>query len=158
MPSTPAPWSRSRCKSLGANFVKVDLGETGQTKDGYAQALTEEQQAMQRAAMADVVAESNLVITTAQVFGRKAPRHRHRRPWSSGMRPGSVIVDMAVDSGGNVEGITPDEEITESHGVTLVGLGNLPGRVPVDASEMYASEPRPISLSISGTRKQDDPP
>jgi NAD(P) transhydrogenase subunit alpha len=131
------PVVEEQVKSLGARFVKANLGETGQTKDGYAQALTEEQQAMQRAAMADVVAESNLVITTAQVFGRKAPVIV-TDAMIQRMRPGSVIVDVAVDSGGNVEGITPGE-ITESHGVTLVALPHLAREVPVDASEMYAA-------------------
>lgn len=131
------PVVEEQVKSLGARFVKADLGETGQTKDGYAQALTEEQQALQRAAMADVMAESNLVITTAQVFGRKAPVIVTDAMLQR-MRPGSVIVDVAVDSGGNVEGITPGE-VTEMYGVTLVAKPHLAREVPVDASEMYAA-------------------
>jgi NAD(P) transhydrogenase subunit alpha len=131
------PVVEEQVKSLGARFVKADLGETGQTKDGYAQALTEEQQALQRAAMADVVAQSNLVITTAQVFGRKAPVIV-TEAMIQRMRPGSVIVDVAVDSGGNVEGITPGK-ITQLHGVTLIARPHLAREVPVDASEMYAA-------------------
>jgi NAD(P) transhydrogenase subunit alpha len=131
------PVVEEQVKSLGARFVKADLGQTGQTKDGYAQALTEEQQALQRAAMADVVAQSNLVITTAQVFGRKAPVIV-TEGMIQRMHPGSVIVDVAVDSGGNVEGITPGE-ITRLHGVTLIARPHLAREVPVDASEMYAA-------------------
>lgn len=131
------PVVEEQVKSLGAKFVKVDLGETGETRDGYAVELTEEQRAREQEAMASVLAESNLVITTAQVFGRRAPlivtEAMIRR-----MRPGSVIVDGAVDSGGNVEGITHGG-ITERNGVTLVGLPHLSRQVPVHASEMYAA-------------------
>ncbi len=131
------PVVKEQVQSLGAKFVEVDLGETGQTKDGYAKALTEEQLARQRAAMARHCAEADIVITTAQVFGRKAPVIV-TADMVAGMKPGSVVVDMAVETGGNVEGARLDEEI-ELNGVRIVGLGNLPGRVPVAASQMYAS-------------------
>jgi NAD(P) transhydrogenase subunit alpha len=124
-------------KSLGAKFVKVDLGETGQTKDGYAKELTPEQQEKQREAMAKVCAQSDLVITTAQLFGRKAPLIVTRKMVES-MKPGSVIVDLAVESGGNVEGSEVDKEV-EVNGVNIIGLGNLPGHVAVNASHMYAA-------------------
>ncbi len=123
--------------SLGARFVKIDVGETGQTKDGYAKALTEEQLAKQRAAMAKQCASSDIVITTAQVFGRKAPL-LITDEMIAGMRPGSVIIDLAIDSGGNVQGVQPNQEIIQ-HGVKIVGLLNLPSRVAVDASQMYAT-------------------
>jgi NAD(P) transhydrogenase subunit alpha len=131
------PVVKEQVQSLGAKFVEVDLGETGQTKDGYAKALTEEQLAKQRAAMAKHCAESDVVITTAQVFGRKAPVIV-TADMVRGMKPGSVVVDMAVETGGNVEGSALDEE-RDVNGVLLVGLGNLPGRVPVAATQMYAS-------------------
>lgn len=131
------PVVEEQVKSLGARFVKADLGETGQTKDGYAQALTPEQQAKQREAMAEVVAGSDLVITTAQVFGRKAPVIV-TDDMVARMRPGSVLVDVAVESGGNVEGITPGET-TVRHGVTVVALPHLARQVPVHASEMYGA-------------------
>ena len=90
-------------KSLGAKFIKIDLGETGQTAQGYAKALTPEQIELQRKGMAKVCAQADVVITTAKLFGRKAPVIITAE-MVSGMKPGSVIVDMAVESGGNVEG------------------------------------------------------
>jgi len=131
------PVVEEQVKSLGAKFIKIDLGETGQTKDGYAKALTEEQLQKQRDEMAKHIAHADIVITTAQVFGRKAPRIV-TRDMLAGMKPGSVVVDMAVETGGNVEGSRLDEEV-DVHGVRLLGLGNLPGRVPVHASQMYSS-------------------
>ncbi len=131
------PVVEEQVKSLGAKFVKVDLGETGQTKDGYAKALTPEQMAKQKEAMAKACAASDIVITTAQLFGRPAPRIIDRAMISK-MAPGSVIVDMAVESGGNVEGSEVDK-IVEIDGVKVVGLGNLPGRVAMTASQMYSS-------------------
>ncbi len=131
------PVVEEQVKSLGAKFVKVDLGETGQTKDGYAKALTPEQMAKQKEAMARACAAADIVITTAQLFGRPAPRIVDR-PMISAMAPGSVIVDMAVETGGNVEGSEVDK-IVEIDGVKVIGLGNLPGRVALTASQMYSS-------------------
>ncbi len=131
------PVVEEQVKSLGAKFVKVDLGETGQTKDGYAKELTPEQMQMQKEGMAKACAQSDIVITTAQLFGRPAPRIIDR-PMIAGMAPGSVIVDMAVETGGNVEGSEVDK-IVEIEGVKVVGLGNLPGRVAITASQMYSS-------------------
>lgn len=131
------PVVEEQVQSLGAKFVKVDLGETGQTKDGYAKELTEEQQAKQREAMAKVCATSDLVITTAQLFGRKAPVIITREIIDT-MKPGSVIVDLAVESGGNVEGSQVDQE-TDVNGVNILGLGNLPGRASANASQMYSA-------------------
>jgi len=124
-------------QSLGATFLEIDLGETGQTKDGYAKALTEEQITLQREAQKAVIAESDLVITTAQVFGRKPPV-LVTQDMLEGMAPGSVVVDMAAETGGNVEGSVPNEVIN-LNGVTIVGQGNLPNYVARDASQMYAS-------------------
>lgn len=123
--------------SLGAKFVKVDLGETGQTKDGYAKALTEEQLKKQRDAMAKHCAQADIVITTAQVFGRNAPVIVTKEMVQA-MKPGSIIIDMAVESGGNVEGSVKGEEINVN-GVNIIGLENLPGRVATHASQMYSS-------------------
>lgn len=123
--------------SLGAKFVKVDLGETGQTKDGYAKELTPEQIEKQRATMAKHCIASDVVITTAQVFGKKAPLLISEETVAS-MRPGSVIVDLAVETGGNVAGSQPDQEIIRQ-GVRILGLRNLSGRVALDASQMYAN-------------------
>ena len=97
------PVVEEQVKSLGARFVKVDLGETGQTKDGYAKALTDEQLQKQREGMAKVCAASDVVITTAQVFGKKAPLIV-TEAMVAGMSKGAVLVDLAVESGGNVAG------------------------------------------------------
>jgi NAD(P) transhydrogenase subunit alpha len=130
------PVVEEQVKSLGAHFVKMDLGETGQTAGGYAKALDETQLARQREALKKVCAESDIVITTAQVFGRKAPVIISREILSA-MKPGSVIVDGAVESGGNVEGSVPGQ-ISLVDGVTVVALAGLPGRVPVHASQVLA--------------------
>ena len=131
------PVVEEQVQSLGAKFVKVDLGETGQTKDGYAKELTADQLAKQQEVMAKHCAAADVVITTAQVFGRKAPRILTAEMVGS-MRPGSVVIDMAVESGGNVEGSKLDQEI-EVGGVRIIGLANLAGMVPVHASQMYSS-------------------
>ena len=131
------PVVEEQVQSLGAKFLKIDVGETGQTEGGYAKELTEDQLRMQREAMAKFCANADIVITTAQVFGRKAPRILSAE-MVAGMRPGSVIVDMAVESGGNVEGSRLDEEV-DANGVTIIGLRNLAGRVAADASQMYSS-------------------
>ncbi len=131
------PVVEEQVQSLGAKFVKIDLGETGQTAQGYAKALTPEQLEKQRQGMARVCSQSDIVITTAQLFGRKAPvivtQDMVRQ-----MKPGSVVVDMAVESGGNVEGAKLNEEV-EINGVRIIGLANLPGRVALPASQMYAN-------------------
>ena len=104
------PVVEEQVKSLGAKFIKVDLGETGQTAQGYAKELTPEQLAKQREAMAAECAEADIVITTAQVFGRKAPVIVTTAMVEK-MRPGSVIVDMAIETGGNVERARLGEEV-----------------------------------------------
>jgi NAD(P) transhydrogenase subunit alpha len=131
------PVVEEQVKSLGAKFVKIDLGETGQTKDGYAKQLTPEQLQKQKEGMAKACALADVVITTAQVFGRKAPRIVDRSMIAR-MQPGSVIVDMAVETGGNVEGSEMDQ-VVEIEGVRVIGIGNLPGEVAVTASQMYSS-------------------
>jgi NAD(P) transhydrogenase subunit alpha len=131
------PVVEEQVKSLGARFVKIDLGETGQTKDGYAKALTEEQLQKQREGMAKVCAASDVVITTAQLFGRKAPLIITAE-MVVGMAKGSVLVDLAVESGGNIAGSQPDQEV-DVNGVRIIGLANLPGKVAVNASQMFSA-------------------
>lgn len=131
------PVTAEQVRSLGAKFVEIDLGgETGQTEQGYARELTPEQLARQREGMKALCAGSDLVITTAQVFGRQAPRIL-TADMVAAMKPGSVIVDMAVETGGNVEGSVAGE-IVDVGGVTVVGARNLPGRVAHHASQVYA--------------------
>lgn len=124
-------------QSLGAKFLEIDLGETGQTKDGYAVQLTPEQLERQKQGQARQIAESDVVVTTAQVFGRKPPV-LVTRDMLSGMRPGSVIVDMAAETGGNVEGSVGGKTVTVD-GITIIGDGNWANHVPRDASQMYSS-------------------
>ena len=131
------PVVKEQVESLGAKFVEVDLGETGQTKDGYAQSLSEDQLARQREAMKTQCAQSDLVITTAQLFGRAAPKIINEDILSA-MKPGSVIVDLAAETGGNVVGSRPGE-IIQMGNVSIVGASNFAGRYARDASQMYAS-------------------
>jgi NAD(P) transhydrogenase subunit alpha len=131
------PVVAEQVKSLGARFVEINLGETGQTRDGYARELTPEQLLKQREAMAKVCAQADVVITTAQVFGRKAPVIVTKE-MIAGMKPGSLIVDMAIGGGGNVEGAVYGKEI-DVNGVRIIGLDNLPAHVAVHASQMYSA-------------------
>ncbi len=131
------PVVEEQVHSLGAKFIKIDLGETGQTQDGYATELTEEQKERQKAAMAKVIAQSDIVITTAQVFGRKAPVLVSREMVAA-MKPGSVVVDLAAETGGNVEGVEAGVE-QDVNGVRLIGADNFAGRVPAHASQMYGA-------------------
>lgn len=131
------PEVAEQVKSVGGKFLEIDLGETGKTQDGYAKALSAEQVARQREAMAGVCARSDVVITTAQVFGGKAPLLVTEEMLDR-MKPGAVVVDLAVESGGNVAGVKADA-VGDRNGVLLVGYRNLPGRVPAHASQVYAA-------------------
>ncbi len=132
------PVVKEQVQSLGAKFVEIDVGETGQTEQGYARELTPEQLESQRRQLARICAHSDVIITTAQVFGRAAPRIISAA-MVAGMKPGSVIVDLAASTGGNVEGTVAGEEVVTGGGVRIVGLSNMPGKVASDASQMYAN-------------------
>ncbi len=131
------PVVAEQVRSVGAKFLEIDLGETGETKDGYARELTPEQIEKQRLGQKAAIAESDIVITTAQVFGRKAPV-LVTTDMVEAMQPGSVIVDMAAETGGNVEGSVAGQEVIVN-GVTIIGQGNWPNFVSRDASQMYSS-------------------
>jgi NAD(P) transhydrogenase subunit alpha len=131
------PAVEEQVRSLGGRFVKIDIGDTGETEQGYAKQLTEEQLALQREGMAKHLEKSDIVITTAQVFGRRAPRIV-TADMVARMRPGSVIVDMAAETGGNVEGSELDK-VVDRNGVTILGMGALAGRVAANASQMYSA-------------------
>ncbi len=126
------PVVEEQVRSLGAKFVKIDLGDTGQTEQGYAKELTPEQIKKQKEIQSDVCVKSDIVITTAQIFGKSAPKiidtHTVKK-----MKPGSVIFDMAVESGGNVEGSKKDS-IQNIDGVKVIGYSNLPSFVANHAS------------------------
>jgi H+-translocating NAD(P) transhydrogenase subunit alpha len=131
------PVVEEQVKSLGAKFVKADLGETGQTAGGYAKPLTPEQLQKQREVMAQHVGQADVVITAAQVFGKKAPVIVTTQMVEQ-MKPGSIVVDTAVETGGNVECTKSGEEV-EIGGVKIIGFADLAGRVAVNASEMYSN-------------------
>ncbi|UCE61284.1 MAG: Re/Si-specific NAD(P)(+) transhydrogenase subunit alpha [Phycisphaerales bacterium] len=128
---------KEQVESLGAKFVEVELnaGET-EGKGGYAKAMTEEFYREQRELMAKVVSANDVVITTAAVPGKKAPLLVTTDMVKS-MVPGSVVVDLAAERGGNCELTKPDEAVVEE-GVTVLGPTNLPSTVPYHASQMYA--------------------
>ena len=131
------PVVKEQVQSLGGKFVEIDLG----TKDtegagGYARALGEDVLRRQQELLARTVAESDVVITTAQVPGARAPLIV-RDEAVARMRPGSVIVDLAAEQGGNVEGTEAGRDVVR-HGVLLVGAGNLPSTIPYHASQMYS--------------------
>jgi NAD(P) transhydrogenase subunit alpha len=122
-------------ESLGATFL--DLGVSGEeTEGGYARELTPEQQEQQQRALEERIPDFDVVITTAAVPGRPAPRLIPASAVES-MRPGSVIVDLAADTGGNCELTSPGHEIAHT-GVTVVGFTNVPSLMPQDASRLYA--------------------
>ena len=131
------PVVAEQVESLGAKFVDIDLGETGQTDQGYAKALTPEQVELQKEGQKRIIAQSDVVVTTAQLFGRPAPVIVSK-DMVAAMKPGSVVVDMAVESGGNVEGSKLDE-VVDVGGVKIIGQGNLPSEVSRNASEMYSN-------------------
>lgn len=132
------PVVEEQVRSLGARFITIDLGETGQSEQGYAKELTPEQLELQRQGMAKVCARSDIVLTTAKLFGRKAPVIV-TASMIEGMRRGSIVVDLAAEGGGNVEGTVLDKEIVTPNGVRIIGHGCLEGRVAEHASLMYAS-------------------
>ena len=131
------PVVEEQVKSLGGNFVKIDLGEMGQTDQGYAKELTPEQVEKQREGQAKVCEKSNIIITTAKVFGRKAPV-LIKKDVLDRMQPGTIVVDMAVSTGGNVEGSSPDKVVTTDNGVIILPGDMLERQVPVDASKMLS--------------------
>ncbi|WP_147613370.1 NAD(P) transhydrogenase subunit alpha [Treponema pectinovorum] len=131
------PVVEEQVKSLGANFVKIDLGQMSQTEQGYAKELTPEQIAMQKEAQAKVCEKANIVITTAKVFGRKAPLLIEKNVIER-MMSGSIIVDMACSTGGNVEGSKLFENVVTPNGVTIMSGDLLERQVPYDASKMFS--------------------
>ncbi|NNE10318.1 MAG: Re/Si-specific NAD(P)(+) transhydrogenase subunit alpha [Gemmatimonadetes bacterium] len=129
------PAVKEQVESLGGKFVEFDVGG-GEGEGGYAKELTNEQKAKQAELMAGVIQAADVVITTAAVPGKKSPI-LIREDVVKGMKPGSVIVDLAAEKGGNVDLTKPGETI-EAHGVTIVGTLNLPSHLPYHASQMYA--------------------
>ncbi len=132
------PAVKEQVQSLGASFVELEMevGETAQDARGYATVLSESQQVEQQRMLERHVADSDVVITTAAVPGQPAPKLIPGHAVEA-MRAGSVIVDLAAETGGNCE-LTEPGEVVERHGVTLIGTLNLPSGMPLHASQMYA--------------------
>ena len=128
---------KEQVQSLGAQFLEFDLGEDAQTAGGYAKELTPEQQERQRQWMVEQIGNNDVVITTALVPGRRAPVLISEAAVAA-MRPGSVIVDIAAEAGGNCALTKPDEIVTTANGVTIVGTTNLASTMPADASRLYS--------------------
>ena len=132
------PATKEQVESLGATFVAVmdDEFKQAQTAAGYAKEMSKEYQAKQAALIAETIKKQDIVITTALIPGRKAPVLVTEDMLKT-MKPGSIIVDLAAEQGGNCP-LTKPDEVTEVHGVTLMGYTNLPGRLAVDSSSLYA--------------------
>jgi len=131
------PAVKEQVESLGAKFLEFDLGLTeAEDKGGYAKALSAEASRRQQEMLAEKTKDFDVVVTTALVPGRTAPRLVTKET-VAGMRPGSVIVDLAAEAGGNCELTEPDAVVVR-HGVTIHGPTNLPATMPVHASQLYA--------------------
>jgi NAD(P) transhydrogenase subunit alpha len=133
------PATKEQVESLGAKFLAVEDEEfkSAQTAGGYAKEMSAEYQAKQAALTSTHIAKQDIVITTALIPGRPAPKLISAEQVAS-MKPGSVIVDLAVEQGGNCAASKPGEISTTDNGVIIVGLFNLPGRIAADASNLYA--------------------
>jgi NAD(P) transhydrogenase subunit alpha len=132
------PATKEQVESLGGTFVAVmdEEFKNAQTAGGYAKEMSKEYQAKQAALTAETIKKQDIVITTALIPGRKAPLLVTEEMIKT-MKPGSVIVDLAAEAGGNTP-LTKANEVIEVHGVTIMGYTNLPGRLAVDSSSLYA--------------------
>ncbi|HEY9236677.1 MULTISPECIES: Re/Si-specific NAD(P)(+) transhydrogenase subunit alpha [Phenylobacterium] len=133
------PATKEQVESLGAKFLAVEDEEfkNAQTAGGYAKEMSAEYQAKQAELVSSHIAKQDIVITTALIPGRPAPRLVSATQVAS-MRPGSVLVDLAIEQGGNVEGGRLNEVVETPNGVKILGKANLPGRIAADASALYA--------------------
>jgi H+-translocating NAD(P) transhydrogenase subunit alpha len=133
------PATKEQVESLGAKFLAVEDEEfkNAQTAGGYAKEMSAEYQAKQAELVSSHIAKQDIVITTALIPGRPAPKLVSAAQVAS-MRPGSVLVDLAVEQGGNVEGAKLGEVAVTANGVKIMGVANLPGRIATDASALYA--------------------
>jgi|TARA_B100000959_G_scaffold110750_1_gene116805 NAD(P) transhydrogenase subunit alpha len=130
------PQVKEEIHSLGAKFIELDLGESGEGEGGYAKELSEEAKKKQEHLLTEELKTADIIISTAQIPGRKAPILITEEA-VRGMKEGSVIIDLAAASGGNCP-LTKEDEIIKAYGVTLCGLTNLPALMPGDASAFYS--------------------
>ena len=133
------PATKEQVESLGAKFLAVEDEEfkNAQTAGGYAKEMSAEYQAKQAELVSSHIAKQDIVITTALIPGRPAPKLVSAAQVAS-MKPGSVLVDLAIEQGGNVEGAKLDEVVITANGAKILGKPNLPGRIAADASALYA--------------------
>ncbi|MDQ7062921.1 MAG: Re/Si-specific NAD(P)(+) transhydrogenase subunit alpha [candidate division KSB1 bacterium] len=132
----PRPAVREQVQSLGAQFIEMELPEDVETAGGYAKEQSEEFLRKEQEAIAARLAKTDVVITTAQIFGKRAPI-LITEDMVKMLRPGAIIIDLAAEQGGNCE-LTEAGKTVEKHGVTILGTVNLPATVPVHASQMYS--------------------
>ena len=134
------PVVKEQVESLGGTFIEVEMTEEekakAETAGGYATEMSDDYKRRQAELIAERVKEADFIITTALIPGRPAPKLVTDEMVAS-MKPGSVIIDMAAEMGGNVEGTEPNKEVV-SHGVTIIGITNLPATMPGSATQMYA--------------------
>ncbi|WP_354071753.1 Re/Si-specific NAD(P)(+) transhydrogenase subunit alpha [Caulobacter sp. 1776] len=133
------PATKEQVESLGAKFLAVEDEEfkNAQTAGGYAKEMSKEYQAKQAELVSSHIAKQDIVITTALIPGRPAPKLVSAAQVAS-MRAGSILVDLAIEQGGNVEGAKLNETVVTANGVKILGHANLPGRIATDASALYA--------------------
>ncbi|WP_162247179.1 MULTISPECIES: Re/Si-specific NAD(P)(+) transhydrogenase subunit alpha [unclassified Caulobacter] len=133
------PATKEQVESLGAKFLAVEDEEfkNAQTAGGYAKEMSKEYQAKQAELVSSHIAKQDIVITTALIPGRPAPKLVSAAQVAS-MRAGSILVDLAIEQGGNVEGAKLNETVLTANGAKILGHANLPGRIATDASALYA--------------------
>ncbi len=142
-------------ESLGARFVGAELlDEAAQTEGGYAREQTEEQKAKQREVLRSAIEESDAVICSALVAGGTAPKVLHADA-VEGMRPGSVVIDLAAEQGGNCTLTQPGQEVTHN-GVTIYGPLNIPSMLAADASRMYSRNLTNLMKHLAGKGEMAD--
>ena len=145
------PSSADEVKSMGATFIQLEL-ESLEGAGGYAREMTEERAAKQRELLTPYIAKSHVVITTAAVPGRTAPRLM-TQAMIDAMEPGTVIVDLAAETGGNVEGSKPGEVVVTSGGVRIWGGKDVPSQLPFHASSLYSRNVvNLLTLMTTGTK------
>jgi len=133
------PATKEQVESLGAKFIAVEDDEfkNAQTAGGYAKEMSKDYQGKQAALVSEHIKKQDIVITTALIPGRPAPRLVNAAQVAS-MKPGSILVDLAVEQGGNVEGVKLNQTVVMPNGAIILGYANLPGRIAADASSLYA--------------------
>src|SRR5699024_1476237 len=141
------PETKEQVESLGGRFLVVESTEEVKTEGGYAKEVSKEFLEKQQQLIKDKIRDADLVITTALVMGKKSPVLVTEEMVRS-MKPGSVIVDMAVESGGNCE-VSEFNKTVEKHGVTIIGEANIPSLLPINASQLYATNISTLLLHLA---------